>query len=159
MSKTLDFKLFHVLWNPTWVSQKEWGRVSSCMSRLALSLWPQKLPYNLDSKWSSAGRRPKQKVHFNANLYILLSAQFCFTLCFIAFIILTGICYIFNFASSCFAWPLSHICIFLWTVCSTLRAVDFIQYYEQMCVIVLKQCDICGSKQERLVFYHFNLAV
>lgn len=41
------------------VSWEEWGRVSSYMSWLASSLWPQKLPCNLDSKWSPGWRSAK----------------------------------------------------------------------------------------------------
>lgn len=48
-----------------------------------------------------------------------------------------------------FLYELSRL-VYVGTV--TLRAVDLIQYYKQMCVTVLRTCDVCGSKQERLVF-------
>ena len=141
MSKKTRFQTVSCHVNPDWVSQEEWGRVSSYMSWPASSLRPQKLACNLDSKWSPAGWWPKQTVHFDAYMYVFLSAPLSVTLVVFRFILNWNLLHFFHFPSSRFTWNL-FTCIFLWPVrtcvCWTVFLCEVIQYYKQLYVTVLR---------------------
>lgn len=80
-------------------SREEWGRVSPHMSWRALSLLPQKLPCNLDSKWSPGWLSAK------TNYFLLHTCPSSFLPGFLFHSVKfhlsfeTGICYIFYFPS------------------------------------------------------------
>lgn len=126
--------------------------MSSYMSRLASSLRPQKLPCNLDSKWSPVGCRPKQTVHFDAHMYVLLSAQLSFTLvfcCFISSIVLNWNLLHFLFCILSFylnSLYMSCFCIHCPDLCMSNSYSDVIQYYKQMYVTVLRTC-VCETRK------------
>ena len=143
-------------------SLEEWGRVSPYMSWRALSLLPQKLPCNLDSKWSPGWLSAKTNYFLlhtcpSSSLlgfyFTLLSSIYHLKLEFVTFLI--------SHPSS-FTWGLFARCVFffVWTVqtCVCLT-FDFSQYYKQMYVTVLRKCDVCGSKRERLFLFFFFISV
>lgn len=160
MSERLDFKLCDVLWTPTEFPGEEWGRVGSYMSRLASSLRPQKLPCNLDSKWSPVGWWPKQTVHFDAHMYVFLSAQLLFTLlffCFISSIVLNWNLLHFLFCILSFYLNSLYMLCFCMNSpdsCMSSSYSDVIQYYKQMYVTVLRTCDVSGTRKTGFIIFN-----